>query len=321
MKDQYNREIDYLRVSVTDRCNLRCVYCMPEEGVEPVAHEEILSYEEILRVCRCAAKLGFWRVKLTGGEPLVRRGVAGLAREIKAISGIRQVTMTTNGVLLGDYAEELAAAGLDAVNVSLDTLDPEAFHRITRRGELSRVLDSIDRALAAGLRVKLNCVPTRGNDEAERLAALAKDRPIDVRFIELMPVGEGDPSEGVPADEIRARLAAAYGPLTEYPGEWGNGPASYCDIPGFAGKIGFISAMSHRFCGGCNRVRLTATGFLKLCLHFDEGTDLRGLLRGGADDAALTEAVRAAVWGKPAHHLFGETAAHVEQRKMVQIGG
>ena len=164
-------------------------------------------------------------------------------------------------------------------------------------------------------------MPTRGNDEAERLAALAKDRPIDVRFIELMPVGEGDPSEGVPADEIRARLAAAYGPLTEYPGEWGNGPASYCDIPGFAGKIGFISAMSHRFCGGCNRVRLTATGFLKLCLHFDEGTDLRGLLRGGADDAALTEAVRAAVWGKPAHHLFGETAAHVEQRKMVQIGG
>lgn len=145
MKDQYNREIDYLRVSVTDRCNLRCVYCMPEEGVEPVAHEEILSYEEILRVCRCAAKLGFWRVKLTGGEPLVRRGVAGLAREIKAIPGIRQVTMTTNGVLLGDYAEELAAAGLDAVNVSLDTLDPEAFHRITRRGELSRVLDSIDR--------------------------------------------------------------------------------------------------------------------------------------------------------------------------------
>lgn len=168
MKDQYNREIDYLRVSVTDRCNLRCVYCMPEEGVEPVAHEEILSYEEILRVCRCAAKLGFWRVKLTGGEPLVRRGVAGLAREIKAIPGIRQVTMTTNGVLLGDYAEELAAAGLDAVNVSLDTLGPGGVPQDHPAGGAFAGARFDRPALAAGLRVKLNCVPTRGNDEAER---------------------------------------------------------------------------------------------------------------------------------------------------------
>ena len=324
MYDLQNREIDYLRISLTDRCNLRCVYCMPEEGVEPVRHEEILTYEELERVCRCAAGLGIRKLKLTGGEPLVRKGVPGLVRRLRALPGIDEVTLTTNGILLGELAGELADAGLAAVNVSLDTLDPAAYRRITRRGELGRALAGLDAALAAGLRVKVNCVPARefGEGQVVEIASLARERPIDVRFIELMPIGLGGTFTGLPADEVRALLEAAYGSLVPWGERRGNGPAEYWSAQGFAGKFGFVSAVSHRFCSRCNRVRLTATGFLKLCLQYDRGVDLRSALRGGADDEALAGLIARAVREKPLGHRFGEaTPRHGERHTMAQIGG
>jgi len=324
MTDKQNRNIDYLRISITDRCNLRCVYCMPAEGVEQVSHSDILTFEEILRVCKSAATLGIRKIKLTGGEPLVRKGVAGLVRNIKAIDGIEQVTLTTNGVLLGGMADELVSAGLDAVNISLDTLDPMQFEKMTRREGLEQVLTAIDRSLAVGMHVKINCVPIRelGEKQIVSMVSLAKDRPIDVRFIELMPIGLGSAFTGVSTEEIKRVLAQTYGTLIPYGGTCGNGPASYLSIAGFAGKIGFISAISDRFCANCNRIRLTATGFLKLCLHYDQGIDLRELLRGGVTDEELTRVMEQGINNKPLRHHFGETAvAHVETHKMVQIGG
>lgn len=321
MKDGMGREIDYLRVSITDRCNLRCIYCMPETGVEPVAHSEILTFEELVRVCGSAASLGVRKLKLTGGEPLVRRGVTELVRDLRAIEGIEQVTMTTNGILLGAMARGLADSGLCAVNISLDTLDPMRFAAVTRGGELSKVLASIDAALEAGLRVKLNCVPARelGTGEITALSLLAKERPIDVRFIEMMPIGLGGAFTGVPAEELRRTLEAAFGPLVPCGDLRGNGPARYYSLEGFAGKIGFIGAVSECFCAECNRVRLTAEGFLKLCLHAEDGLDLRALLRGGVSDAELTEAMRAGILQKPARHHFEERRGNT--KIMSQIGG
>ncbi|MEM1484223.1 GTP 3',8-cyclase MoaA [Oscillospiraceae bacterium PP1C4] len=324
MTDKQNRNIDYLRISVTDRCNLRCVYCMPAEGVEPVAHSDILTFEEILRICKSAAVLGIRKIKLTGGEPLVRKGVVGLVRNIKSIDGIEQVTMTTNGILLGGMADELKAAGLDAVNISLDTLDSVQFGKMTRREGLEQVLAAIDHSLELGMHVKINCVPIKelGEEQIVSMASLAKDRPLDVRFIELMPIGLGSAFTGVSTEEIKRVLARTYGELIPYNGVCGNGPASYLSIAGFAGKIGFISAISDRFCANCNRIRLTATGFLKLCLHYDQGIDLRGLLRSGVTDEELTRVIEQGIHDKPLRHHFGESAvAHEETHKMVQIGG
>ena len=325
MVDQYGREIDYLRVSVTDRCNLRCVYCMPPEGVPPLRHADILTFEEILRVCRCAAGLGIRQIRLTGGEPLVRKGVAGLAAAIKAVDGIDRVTMTTNGTLLGEAAAALRQAGLDGVNVSLDTLSPEGFAQITRGGDLDAVLRGIGCALDAGLQVKLNCVPAAGPDAAAqivRLAGLAREKPLDVRFIERMPVGEGGYGKGISGGQVFEILRAAYGELTLCREKRGSGPAEYWSAAGFTGKFGFISALSHRFCGNCNRVRLTAAGFLKLCLQYDYGIDLRGPLRSGVSDAELAGLLQQAIFHKPKEHRFGQCAGvHAERRKMSEIGG
>lgn len=323
MLDRQNREIDYLRISITDRCNLRCVYCMPANGVQSVAHRDILTFDEIVRIVRISETLGICKIKLTGGEPLVRKGAAELVREIRTVSEIEQVTMTSNGVLLGDQAAGLKAAGLDAVNVSLDSLDPVRFAEITRGGKLEQVLAGIDAAVKSGLRVKLNCVPTRaaGGLEAVALAEFARERPIDVRFIELMPIGEGDAAAGIPTAEIKRAIGSRYGELSPS-GAHGNGPAAYETLAGFVGKIGFIGALSGCFCAECNRIRLTATGFLKLCLQYDSGVDLRGLLRGGASDGALADAIRGAILAKPHGQRFdaGDTA-HSERKNMSQIGG
>ena len=324
MIDQYGRDIDYLRVSVTDRCNLRCVYCMPAEGVPPVAHADILTFEEIVRICRCAAGLGLRHIKLTGGEPLVRRGVVKLVRALRELEGVEQVTMTTNGILLGEQAQALKQAGLDAVNVSLDTLDQEEFSRITRGGRLQTVLDSIDRALDAGLRLKLNCVPAGSGAEEQvpRLAELARLRPIDVRFIELMPLGLGSTAGGLSGDRVCALREKSCGRLAPCSGRLGNGPAVYVQAEGFAGRFGLIRAISHKFCKSCNRVRLTPTGFLKLCLQYDLGVDLRSQLRSGIGDAQLTALLRETIAQKPAGHQFGmDQGAHLEQRGMSEIGG
>ncbi len=324
MYDLQNRNIDYLRVSVTDRCNLRCVYCMPAMGVTPVTHDEILTYEEIVRVCDCASNLGVRKIKLTGGEPLVRPGFVGLVRAVKALPLIEQVTLTTNGVLLYDMLDELSDAGLDAVNISLDTLNEEQFRKITRRDELNHVTKAIYKALEKNIKVKINVLPVRelnGGGLAE-IAMLAKENLIDVRFIELMPIGCGSGLTPIYSEEIKEELQHAFGSLTPFDGVTGNGPAVYYSLPGFKGKIGFISAVSHEFCAACNRVRLTSTGFLKLCLDYNTGVDLKGPLRSGVGNEELTQLIQDAILNKPIHHNFsGAAVGSTETKGMSQIGG
>lgn len=324
MLDKYGRTIDYLRISLTDRCNLRCVYCMPEEGIHQIPHTEILTYDEILRISRCAAELGVRKIKLTGGEPLVRKDCAMLTGQLKAIPGIEKVTLTTNGILLGEQLGALTEAGIDAINISLDTLDPELFRQITRRDSLAKVLEGVEAALACpNLSVKLNCVPAvKKKENFVAMAGLAKRYPLHVRFIEMMPIGYGKKFPFQDEESIKAVLEEAYGPMTRIAERFGNGPCHYYKIEGFQGKIGFISAVTHKFCSQCNRVRLTAEGYLKGCLQFQEGTDLRALLRGGCTDAELTEAIRSVIWNKPVSHNFYETQTEQDEvRAMSQIGG
>lgn len=342
MKDQYGRSIGYMRVSVTDRCNLRCIYCMPAEGVPCVQHGDILTFDEITRLCRIGTEIGISRIKLTGGEPLVRRGLPELLRMIKELPGIEQVTLTTNGILLKEKINELVSNGLDAVNISIDTLEAGEYRRITRGGRLEEALEGIDAALRfPDLRVKLNCVPMQGMPEEGyvRLAELARDRDMDVRFIEMMPIGMGREYGYVSGEQIYRILEDVFGRAEECAGSFGNGPAVYVRFPGFRGKTGFIDAVSHQFCDRCNRVRLTSEGCLKPCLQYGDGTDLRLLLRSGADDGKIRKAMYRAVYEKPAcHHFGGKTsgasgggAAAVsegeeiqqkdETRDMSQIGG
>ena len=322
MKDSLGRTIDYLRVSVTDRCNLRCRYCMPEEGVTWFEHSQILTYEEIIRLCRIFYELGIRKVKVTGGEPLVRKGVPWLIRALKESCHMEQVTLTTNGVLLKEQIGGLVEAGLDGVNISLDTLNREKFLEITRRDQLSEALDGLSEALRyPELNVKVNCVPAAYNlDEVTAIAGLAKDDPLTVRFIELMPIGQGRNKDGISEEKILGLLEQKYGVLCPYDGNMGNGPAHYYELPGFRGKIGFISAISHKFCGECNRVRLTSQGFLRPCLASETGCDLRALLRGGADDARLRTAIRETIWSKPREHHF-EDRCMPATRSMYRIGG
>ena len=325
MIDRCPRDIDYIRISVTDRCNLRCVYCMPEEGVQWVPHNAVLSYEEILRLCRVFAGLGLSKIKLTGGEPLVRRGMDRLIADIKAIPGIRCVTLTTNGVLLAQQLPGLVSAGLDGVNISLDTLNREQFRAITRRDELDRVLAGLNAALECpGLNVKINCLPMgRNDDQLVPLVELARERPLSVRFIEVMPIGLGKELTYRSEDEVRAMLETRFGPMEPFHGRLGNGPCHYFSLPGFAGKVGFISALSHQFCSECNRVRLTSDGFLKTCLQYELGVDLKALMQDGRDDAFLAEAVRQAIYNKPLQHHFADTSGQeaLEHHGMSQIGG
>ena len=324
MLDQYGRRIRYLRVSVTDRCDLRCRYCMPEAGVEWVEHSRILTYEQIVRLVRLAAELGVDTVRLTGGEPLVRRGLEGLVAALKAVDGIRTVALTTNGVRLAEQLPALRSAGLDGVNLSLDTLDRGQYAALTRRDRLPEALAGLEAALAApGLRVKLNCVPLAENrDQWPPLAALARGRTLDVRFIELMPIGLGAAMTGAGQEEVLSRLEETFGPALPCPQGGGGGPAEYVSFAGFTGRVGFISAVSHRFCERCNRVRLTAGGFLKTCLQYDKGVDLKALLDAGADDGALRAAMAEAIFAKPAcHHFSAPGTAEDEGRSMYQIGG
>ncbi len=326
LTDQFNRRITYLRISVTDRCNLRCVYCMPEAGLPWVPKAEILTYEEIARVVEAAATMGLRSVRLTGGEPLLRRDLAALAGRLAAIGGITDLSLSTNGLLLAESAAALARAGLRRVNVSLDTLREDRFSAIARRPGLDRVLAGIDAALAAGLGpIKLNCVVMRGSndDEIGAFAALTRERAIHVRFIELMPVTENVSLQRdayVGSDEILAR-ARAYGTLEPVAGPGGNGPARYYAYPGAPGSLGVISPLSHEYCATCNRVRLTADGKLRLCLFGDGALDLRGPLRAGATRGELAALLALAMLIKPErHHLqLGETSSRM--RAFSEIGG
>lgn len=324
MLDGYGRVIDYARISITDRCNLRCVYCMPETGIQKLSCDDVLSFEEIIRICGILAGLGIRKLKITGGEPLVRLGVSSLVSSLKAIPGIEQVSLTTNGVLLSKLAGELAAAGLDAVNVSLDTLDPVNYRALTRVGNLEDALFGIDNAISAGIKaVKINCVPIAGMNDggAVELAALARDRDVHVRFIEVMPIGLGKSFPRVEGHKMRELLEEAYGEMTPFGENLGNGPARYYSLQGFQGKIGFINAVSGCFCAGCNRIRLTADGVLKTCLHTDIGVSLLdGLAH--EDDNTLAEQITQAIMGKPAMHSFtSDSTLRSETRIMSQIGG
>jgi cyclic pyranopterin phosphate synthase len=328
--DAYNRPISYLRISVTDRCNLRCIYCMPEKGVPSRPHEQVLRYEEIETIVRAAADLGISKIRLTGGEPLVRLGIADLVRKIARIDAIDDLAMTTNGVLLARHAQELADAGLDRVNISLDTLDPDRFRRITRRGRLNDVLAGIDAARRAGLEpIKINTVVIRGlnDDEVVDLAAKSLEAPWwNIRFIELMPVGDGElmieawEEQVVTAGEIRERIEAALGKLKPVKMHTGNGPARYHRLPGGQGTVGFITPISEHFCYRCNRLRLTADGQLRPCLLSDQEIDLRTPLRRGADADEIKALIVEGINRKPMHHHL-EEHVHPESRAMSQIGG
>ena len=324
--DAFRRPITYLRVSVTDRCNLRCVYCMPEAGLPWIPKPEILSYEEIATIVRAAAGIGVRSIRLTGGEPLIRRDLERLVALIAAIPGIDDIALSTNGLLLADLAPRLAAAGLRRVNVSLDTLHEDRFTAIARRPGLARVLAGIDAAIEAGLGpVKINCVVMRGanDDELEAFAQMTRERAVHIRFIEVMPVTDNvdlQRDAWVSSDEVLARLGAL-GDLHSVPNPHGNGPARTFAYDGVPGTVGVISPLAHDYCETCNRVRLSADGRLKLCLFGDHLIDLRTPLRAGGGEAAITQLFRASMHVKPErHHLaLGETASMM--RAFSEIGG
>ena len=291
MLDRYGRVINYLRISVTDRCNLRCCYCMPE-GVQDVGMKNILTFEEIWEIVRTGVNLGITHIRITGGEPLVRKGCVDLIRGIREIPGVETITMTTNGVLLGNYGKQLKEAGVDGVNISLDTLDPEEFYKITGKRELQEVLAGIRAAKTAGLPVKLNAVNRKELDPIP-LVRYAQEENLPLRFIEMMPVGYGKKYVGRSNEELRETLEAVCGKAEcmtnrEELSRMGSGPAVYYQFSDLKVPVGFISAIHGKFCDTCNRVRLTAEGYLKLCLCYDEGADLRRVLREGEKENLRT---------------------------------
>lgn len=324
MKDGFGRTIDYARISVTDRCNLRCVYCMPCEGVESVGHNAVLNYDEIMRLVNILADLGIDKIKITGGEPLVRKNVSYLIKAIKETRGIRQVTVTTNGILLKEQIKELKEVGVDGINLSLDTLDRDAFCKISRRDQLSQVLEGFYAALDyPEIPLKINCVPMGiENQNVLELAELARKHKVHVRYIEMMPIGLGQQFQCMTEEVLLKELKERYGAYQVCNEHLGNGPGHYYVFPGFMGKIGFISAMTHKFCSSCNRVRLTSQGYLKTCLQYDVGCDLRAQLRDGSSDEEIRKNIEEAVLAKPLSHRFGETEiGHRENHMMSQIGG
>jgi cyclic pyranopterin phosphate synthase len=326
LADRFSRPITYLRISVTDRCNLRCVYCMPEAGLAWIPKPEILTFEEIATIVEAGASIGVRSIRLTGGEPLVRRDLDGLVRLLAAIPGIDDIALSTNGLLLDEQAEALAVAGVSRANISLDTLREERFFAIARRPGLARVLAGIDAAIAAGMApIKLNCVVMRGqnDDEVADFAQLSRERPVHVRFIEVMPVEENAALQRdsyVSADEILDRVRAL-GDIEPVPGPGGNGPARYFAFPGAPGTVGVISPLSHDYCERCNRVRLSADGRLRLCLFGEQHIDFRTALRAGASRDDLAALFRGGMLIKPErHHLeLGKPGSNM--RAFSEIGG
>jgi cyclic pyranopterin phosphate synthase len=322
LHDQFGRKIEYLRISVTDRCNFRCLYCLPLEGMQWLPKQEILSYEEIAEIVRQLAPLGLRRLRITGGEPTIRPDLASLVRQLRAVPLIEDISLSTNGVKLPALSAELRAAGLDRVNMSADSLRPERVAAIARRDLSLNPVRSARAAEDAGLTpVKINVVVMRGinDDEIEDFARLTIERPWHVRFIELMPVGDMREltwSHVVPSAEILARLASL-GRLTPDAGPKGNGPAAYHRLPGAAGTIGVITPMTHTYCGSCNRVRLTADGRLRTCLYGDHEVNLRDPLRAGTP---LEPLFRAALADKPREHQLLQMNVG-GLRALSQVGG
>ena len=343
MLDHNGRKIDYLRISVTDRCNLRCKYCMPD-GIQSLPMSEILTYEEMCTIAETAAELGIRHIKLTGGEPLVRRGLISFVKKLKAVSGIEAVTMTTNGILLEKELPALIDAGLDAVNISLDTMNPEKYREITGTDGLDTVLSAIkaagcliktelhgpdgfvQNAARPALRVKINAVSLDlGEDNLRALLDIARNMPVDVRFIEMMPIGFGKNFPALSHTALLENLKAMYPGLQKDERRHGYGPAVYYTIPGYQGSVGLISAIHGKFCSTCNRVRLTSQGYLKTCLCYNDGADLRAILRAGMPETemrvALSESMREAIFSKPDAHCFDKPAQITENAGMNAIGG
>ncbi len=318
MIDQFGRTINYLRISVTDRCNLRCQYCMPEEGVEKKKHRDILSFEEIDALVSKMAEMGVNKIRITGGEPLVRKNLTLLISMINRHESIREITMTTNGIYLAEHADALKSAGLKRVNISLDSLKPDRYQAITRGGDLSMVLKGIEAAKRVGLSpIKINVVLMKGvnDDEIDDFIALTKDEPIEVRFIELMPVGE-DGHGSTQHYLSNTTVLDKYPNMKCLPKKDPSSPATYYQLPEYVGKVGLISPISGKFCEMCNRVRLSADGFLKYCLHSNEEIALKPLLK---DEALLEHTLRRTVFMKPEEHQIDE--GQFLNKHMVQIGG
>lgn len=348
MQDGHGREIDYLRISITDKCNLRCKYCMPKD-MESVPMSEILTFEETASIVNVAASLGINRIKITGGEPLVRRDCCELIRMLKSIPGIKEVTITTNGVLLDRYIDRLMEAGTDGINISIDTLDKERYSLLTGSDELNKVLDGLRAAIGLGVPVKINAVSVDwgryfadpddenafyGTEKSSNtdmyadafdLIGLARDNKVDVRFIEMMPIGMGKGFPAIPHDILIPVIKDRYKNMTRDENSHGNGPAVYYRIPGFEGSIGFISAVHGIFCDSCNRLRLTSKGYLKSCLSYDTGVDLKAVLRSGRTDkekkAALKSGLKEAILCKPKKHSFMSSEKISEKHTMSAIGG
>lgn len=318
MIDQYGRTINYLRLSVTDKCNLRCKYCMPEDGIEKVKHEDILSYEEITQVVEIMSQMGVDKIRITGGEPLVRAGIVDLVGMLSRLDSVREVTMTTNGILLSSMAEALKKAGLKRVNISVDSLNPARFKEMTRGGDLSAVIAGIDAAKKHGLTpIKLNVVLINGfnDDEIQDFVNLTMDDEIDVRFIELMPIGEvtrWNKSHFVSNKIVLERIPELIPTISKDP----SSPATYYKLPGGKGKVGLISPISCKFCDMCNRIRVTSEGFLKQCLHSNEEIALRPLIK---SIPLLEHTLRRTVFEKPEEHQIEE--GRVMGRNMVEVGG
>lgn len=322
MIDTYGREINYLRISLTDRCNMRCQYCMPGD-VPSVGHDEILRYEEILLICRAALQVGIHRFKITGGEPLVRKGAVAFMQSLRQLPGVRSMTLTTNGLLLQPHIAALKHMAVDAVNISLDSLHAGQFRKISGVDGLSCVRQALAQTVQAGIQTKVNAVLLRQTrSQLLPLAKLAEMMPVDVRFIEMMPIGYGAQQQGWPADEALAVLQSAYPDLHAVQ-RHGNGPAVYYTSQKLQGCLGMIAANTHKFCRQCNRMRLTSTGFLKPCLCYDDGVDLKAIVRSGRTDmlAALRQAICRAAAQKPAGHCFDTAGQITENKTMNQIGG
>ncbi len=322
MKDHFGRKIEYLRISITERCNLRCRYCMPEGSVCSGAETE-LTVDEILKVGAAAAALGIHSVKVTGGEPLVRKECGEIIRRLKGLPGIERVTLTTNGIFLPEQLGALRAAGVDGINISLDTVDRKNYRHLTGMDGIDRVMAGIRMAAQGPAPVKINCVSMKGDGDWKQVMLLAKELPVDVRFIEMMPLGAGKGFETEDHREVLEKIRAIYPGVKPDERIHGSGPAVYYRIPGFRGCIGFISAVHGPFCKNCNRVRLTADGFLKPCLCYDTAADLKPLLRQETEqgEKSLEKYMAEVIYHKPEAHCFETPEKVTESRKMAEIGG
>ncbi len=325
--DSYGRVHDYLRISVTDRCNLRCVYCMGPQGITQIPHQEILSYEEIMQVVKTAVPLGIRRIRITGGEPLTRKGVAHLVEQISELPEIEDLSLTTNGILLPRYAGSLKSAGLKRVNISLDSLKPDKYRAITRKGELRQALQGINTALELGLTpVKINTVLIKGfnDDEVVDFLKLVQQKPVHLRFIEYMPIGDHDryyQRHYLPLSFVQETARAAGLPLTPAASRTGAGPAEWFTIPGGQGTVGLIHPISRHFCHSCNRLRLTPEGHIKTCLYWNHEYRVRPCVN---DPEALTRLLLTAVKEKPAQHRMNQEtnpASYQARRAMSKTGG